>query len=432
MKSPLYMKWTKFENGERFPFIIDRSTGIPLFYPTVYTIAMPRSVGKASATLAMSLRAIIHLYTWALSEGINMEERFNEGNFFSTDEIDSLCRAAAKPYNYLTDEIKKFKAPSHTKPRKPTNNIESFRKRNQSDTKWVKKQTKTIRLIYIRLYLDWLSHDRTKKISKKSDSYEEIKSSRIEMIEAIKARTSSKYSPNIQYAKEGLSHDEENRLKEVIKPDSPENPWKNLYVKIRNQLFVLMMLSFGTRRSDLTQLRIKNMPGGTILFGRNPDDPDDPRIQEGNTKTNPRILPVDDDLSDLIDNYIIEVRSKIPNADKHDFLFVSVQNGAPMSHSSVTKMFSDLRNHFPDLPDDLTSHTMRYTWNDRFSDRADKAKLSKSEEKDLRTYQMGWSKRSEMASYYAKRHTRKKATKYSLEIQKSVMKKDEDVDDVQF
>jgi len=63
---------------------------------------MRRSTGVASATIAQDQRAIMHLYTWAELEGIDIEGRFSKGEFLSLQEIDSLTEATWRYYEDLS------------------------------------------------------------------------------------------------------------------------------------------------------------------------------------------------------------------------------------------------------------------------------------------------------------------------------------------
>jgi len=155
-----------------------------------------------------------------------------------------------------------------------------------------------------------------------------------------------------------------------------------------------------------------------------PDDPEDPRFHEPNTKTRDRILPFEDDLATLIEEYILTVRNKTSGAARHPFLFTAAGTGQPLSLAGVTKVFSTLRNKISDLPDNLTSHVLRHTWNDRFSEMMDQNNVSEAEEKKLRSYLMGWSEFSGMAATYTKRYVRQKANEASLDLQKKIMKKE--------
>jgi len=80
-------------------------------------------------------------------------------------------------------------------------------------------------------------------------------------------------------------------------------------------------------------------------------------------------------------------------------------------------MFVQLRNACPGLPVSLTSHVMRHTWNERFSEQADALGLSEVEEQQARNQQQGWSDNSKMAATYTRRHTAKKGNEISLKLQ---------------
>jgi hypothetical protein len=75
------------------------------FLPTVYTITIQRSSGKSSATLATNLRAIMHLYTWAYSNGIDIHRRFSDQDLFSIVDIESLVNATGLTYDQLSKDV---------------------------------------------------------------------------------------------------------------------------------------------------------------------------------------------------------------------------------------------------------------------------------------------------------------------------------------
>ncbi len=246
------------------------------------------------------------------------------------------------------------------------------------------------------------------------------------MKEAIEARLPASKGRNLKGDREGLEPDIQKRLMDVIRPDSPKNPWQNPEVRVRNRLFILMMLVPGARKGELLLTRIKdiNCQSNELLIRRVPDDPDDPRSYEPNTKTRDRILPFADDLVVLIEDYILNVRNKALGASKHEFLFTAVGTGQPLSLAGITKVFRTLRNKISDLPDNLTSHVLRHTWNDRFSELMEQNNVPEAEEKKLRSYLMGWSEFFGMAATYTKRYVRQKANEASLDLQKNIMKKE--------
>ena len=88
-----------------------------------------------------------------------------------------------------------------------------------------------------------------------------------------------------------------------------------------------------------------------------------------------------------------------------------------MSLACLNKIFKILRLNCEALPDDLSPHTLRHTWNELFSDAVDKHGVSPELEQKIRSRMMGWSETSGMAKVYNQRHIRKKATEVSLEMQ---------------
>jgi len=426
MPSPFYIKWLRFDDGERFPILIKKADEKPLFLPTVYTIAIQRSSGKSSATLAANLRAIMHLYTWANSNAININERFSNQDLLGIVEIESLVSATGLTYGQLCKDVENFPEPSKPGVMNSIYPIEKYRKSAHAQICTVDNKTKLIRLLYIRDYLDWLAQEQMPKSSPQSKNHSLLKTSRLQMKEAIEARLPASKSRNLKGDREGLKPEIQKRLMDVIHPDSPENPWRNPEVRVRNRLFILMMLVLGARKGELLLTRIKdiNFQSNELLIRRVPDDPDDPRSYEPNTKTRDRILPFEDDLAVLIEDYILNMRNKGPGASRHEFLFTAAGTGQPLSLAGITKVFRTLRNKISDLPDNLTSHVLRHTWNDRFSELMEQNNVPEAEEKKLRSYLMGWSEFSGMAATYTKRYVRQKANEASLDLQKNIMKKE--------
>jgi integrase len=403
-----------------------KAGGKPLFLPTVYTIAIQRSSGKSSATLAGNLRSIMHLYTWAYSSGMDINERFSDYALLNIPEIESLVTASGLTYDQLCKHGETSPKANIPGVKNGIYPMERYRRFAHTQICTVDNKTKLIRLLYIRDYLDWLAQQQMPKISPQSKNHSLFKTSRVQMKEAIEARLPASKGRNIKGDREGLEPEIQKRLTDVIHPHSPENSWKNPHVRVRNRLFILMMLVLGVRKGELLLTRIKdvNFQSNELLIRRVPDDPDYPRFHEPNTKTRDRILPFEDDLAALIEEYILKARNKAPGAGRHDFLFTATGTWQPLSLAGVTKVFMTLRSKISDLPDNLTSHVLRHTWNERFPEMMDQNNVSEAEEKKLRSYLMGWSEFSGMAGTYTKRYVRKKANEASLDLQKKIMKKE--------
>jgi integrase len=121
-------------------------------------------------------------------------------------------------------------------------------------------------------------------------------------------------------------------------------------------------------------------------------------------------------------NYINNERRSIKAARAVPQVFVS-DEGSPLSQASIDKLFLQIRQACPDLPEELSSHVMRHTWNERFSEQSEALGLSESVEEKARNTQQGWSDNSKMGVTYTRRHTAKKGREVSLKLQEQLDEK---------
>jgi integrase len=217
------------------------------------------------------------------------------------------------------------------------------------------------------------------------------------------------------------------RMLDVIRPDSPENPWKGGHVRVRNQLIFNMLLALGLRKSELLVARLEDLDLRTnqVLIARRADDPLDPRADAPNTKTLDRLLVLSDDLAQMIRSYIKE-RRLIAGARRYPHLLLANGTGRPLSKQALNKLFVELRTKVPGLPDELQPHVLRHSWNDEFSALMDRRNIAPAEEERMRKQQMGWSDNSKMSAVYTKRHTKRRTDKASLDLQTEMMSKGAD------
>ncbi|MEI6350923.1 MAG: site-specific integrase, partial [Verrucomicrobiota bacterium] len=402
------------------------------FLPTVYLAAACRSTHAASNTLKCVGRAIMHLYAWAAIEdqnrlesgdfldgtevkGFDIEDRFRNGDFLDDAEIESLARACDQKYNLLL-------GPQITQ---------------MTGTRQVAPQTVSVRLFYIAKYLDWLAQRRIKQLPLTSIERSSLELSLGRMLTMLKSRDPA-YGQDPQSPKEGLSKESLAKLLEVVCPVgyaegklsldskgqyrwSPENPFLNPDIRIRNCMMILLLLNLGIRRGELLGLKVSdiNFASNKIAIRRAPDDPTDPRNHEPNTKTLAREVALNDFIGTMVRDYVLKVRRNwAPRKRDHAFLFVA-RGGAPLSIPSVDKMWQRLRMSVPELPKDIASHILRHTWNDLFSERIEQEKVPESREEQMRSNQMGWSQTSKSATVYTRRYVRAATNKASLEMQKA-------------
>jgi integrase len=420
-----------FKNGERFPILLG-DDGMPLFYPTIYGVTLRRQRNLASSTISVDMAVIKFLYSWASGMRIDLEGRFHKGEFLTLNEIENLTDTFRKRVDYYFDDIPMFSAgtESTNKPLSTNNALkvrskESFRMTEpKASSITVISKTTARRLYIVSSYLNWLAQQKTTWISMTSPLYEVSKIARAQMKENIDERIPevNRYETN---KREGLSKAQQDLLLEVIKPDSPRNPWHNEFTRLRNQLFVHLLLKLGPRRGEILQVRIQrdiNAGTNTLQIRRVPDDKTDRRKDEPNAKTFERDLPLGEELAKLVSDYVTTVRNTVKGARLHDYLLIATHTGRPLSKTAVTKIFSTLRWKIPELPKTFTSHILRHTWNDNFSIDCDESKIPKEDEMKIRNLLVGWKDNSRSAETYTRRTVKAKAKEVSLRMQEKTAK----------
>ncbi|SNR39776.1 Phage integrase family protein [Puniceibacterium sediminis] len=395
--------------------------------PTLYITTRVRSGNYASKTLERHLRAIMHLYTWAMIDSIDVEIRLAQCEILNLHEIDSLVRACRSSYDVL---VQTQNAPLKRQPRiGKVVSYEGARASAPKKTDEVAGPTAANRIRAIRDYLDWLMCASYNRTSKKSGSFDNFETARLYMRDAFTARLPINRGRAEQGNREGLSSDELDLLLQVLNPEDLKNPWSDKSLALRNQVIFLMLYTLGIRRGEVLGLKISNINFRNleVSIHRRADDPDDPRVDQPNAKTKDRILHLEPPVADMIHDYIIKHRIRIPGAKQNPFLFVTHKpgpyQGRPLSTAGYSKMIETLRKRVPTLPDDLSGHSLRHSWNDYFSKFVDQKRLegnniTAEREQQMRSYLMGWSEDSSTAATYTRRHVREASKKISLEMQK--------------
>lgn len=403
--------------GERLPILVDLESGQPDYWSTVYSLTQHRSKGQAVATIERILRDIMFLKVFLQkqgSQGINLDERLNEGLLLHLYEIESLTDVCKL---YLKD----LSNSDHTQYSNPINLISYEKFRTSSPKKHiatVDPHTTAIRITTIRDFLVWLANTHLAKLFEDDKMYSKLKESRDFLQEHLTSRIPKISKSSLVSGREGMSDEELNLLFKMVAHESPDNPWKSKFTRIRNELLLTWLYEYGLRRSELLNLKVTDIDfkTKTFLVLRRADDPTDPRKNQPLVKTLGRKLAMTEKVAQLTLNYIIHHRAKLPHAKSHEFLMVADKTGSPMTTIAVNKVFEQLRAANSDLPRDMSPHILRHSWNDRFSALMEKKNISEDQEKKTRSYLMGWSENSNSATKYTKRHTRKKANEVILEM----------------
>jgi integrase len=414
--NPYLVRLAVLKSGERLPMLCRRSTGMPLFEPTVFAITELRAQNRASATIQQALRAVMVLYRVFDRLKIDLDERLGEARLLELGEIEELVRWCRLPLEAFTEQQERPEPPARIV------SLEKVRMKSvASGPAEIDPNTVAVRIHYIRHYLKWLADGHMLK-SGRNRADPTLSNLRINS-EIVLRSLDERIPPSLGRSdvgqRQGMSETELATLIDVIQPGSPENPWKGQHAKERNALIVRWLLGLGIRRGELLGVRVPDVDfqANEVLIARRADDLDDPRANEPNTKTRDRLLSLEEDLAVLTRRYVTGVRRHIAGARKHDYLFVANGTGVPLSLSGLNKIFVVLRTKCPNLPDDLSAHVFRHTWNDEFSDLMDERQVSEETEKKMRSRLMGWSPTSGTAAVYTRRHTKKKADEASLALQ---------------
>lgn len=402
------------------PLLVRRSTGLPLDATSFWLTSERRSLGTQANTLEQELRNLVLLFLWGDARGIDPMERMRSPAFLSLAEVNDLDRFCRKQVEEAVADVDAGGGNGR--------NVVGFAGRRQRKLlKEPGRMQVRNRMASIHSFMDHVSCDHLSRLVPGTEPHRIYQSCRREMLERWVARYRSLDVPNGHKPRRGLDQVALDRLREVIRPEHPDNPWQP-DVRYRNGVMVLMLWALGTRRGELLALETRDIKFATdrsfVTIIRRPDNPLDSRRPRPAVKTFGREIVLDQPLAELLRSYIMVQRRVHPSARKHPFVFVSSADGMPLSMSSLNKLFQALRTRVPGLPDDLSPHIMRHSWNDAFSAASDRANphrtdIEKTHEERMRSYLMGWSRNSQMAAKYSARWIANSANERTLSLQRS-------------
>jgi integrase len=362
-------------SGERVVFVIGRDK-IAREDTTAYTMVHQRSVGLSPNTMYLQMQAVAMMLDWADARGIDLEQRIGSGDLLSNDEIYALR--------------------------------DHLRSRADNASGVVGGQHYRNRCVSVRDYVVWHAESVISRIPQ--PQWQRAQGHRMRLESFEKLMSSGLPSPAARN-REGHSEDVQKLFLEAIHPDSPLNPFKPKFRK-RNYALLLLYHERGLRRADALKLTGEDL----LLHGDKPyvfvrfrnDDPRDPRVDEPRLKTQPRDLPISNELRAALRDWVMDRAKNFPKAKRTPYIFVA-GNGQPLALKAVNQMFQLLRARVIGLPADLTTHHKRHDANDRLTEMSKTQGWSEAQEKTYRNYLMGWTKMSNQGEKYTKRSTREGA-----------------------
>lgn len=411
MDSLFSVKNVVFKSGERFPLLVNKCTGVPLFDPTVFTMTELRARNRANTTVEQVLRALKIFVQFCADNGIDLKNRMLNGEVLNLSELDALsdlCRLYIEDIENSTCRMTAEQESSSLRRLRPSAKILS---------RQVKSSSAGVRLGYISDYVRWLSDRCLLDMKAESPFRSALYASREIILSGIKSRTPSAKPRNNTNSRTALDEAAQTRLWNIINVEAIENPWTGRHTKVRNELIVRWFMGLGIRRGELLGVKISDIDfrSNEVLIKRRANDPTDPRSRQPNAKTAARALPLSEDLARRTREYIIEERRCHRRARKHEFLFVA-NGGAPLSLRGLNKIFLNLRDRCLDLPN-IFPHLFRHTFNFNFSNIADEQNIDPEKEKKIRSQLMGWSETSNTAKIYTRREIQRKARSASIDLQ---------------
>ncbi|WP_426576496.1 hypothetical protein ACP179_18970 [Xenorhabdus stockiae] len=96
------------ETGERLKLLVDGSSGVPLFYPNLYSTSQIRGAAKSIATIQSYITSMKVLYSWAAEYSVDIEDRWKRAEWLKVWEIDSLRDYCSLPLRSPSEQNEKI------------------------------------------------------------------------------------------------------------------------------------------------------------------------------------------------------------------------------------------------------------------------------------------------------------------------------------
>lgn len=373
---------------------------IPAYYPNLYV------------TLEQSARAL------------NTQQKYLEHiglfeGFLEYESVDLLVRLEERPQSrYLTDnEISRFVADAALN--------KSTLNKKYTDVRLLPAAYATVgkihaqqRLEAVRDYLKFL-YDKLGDEATRDAAVDDLERRFNRKIKS--ARPAWKKNRNDEM--KGLSHQERNRLLEVMHPDGSENPFANEALKLRNYIILLLGLELGLRRSEMLLVKISDIRWHSreLLVVNLENEDIDLRTLAPQFKTHERMLQMGDELIWALQTYADTCRvSKkgLSKAKKHPFLLVSHRRneGGPLSIKALDGVLPRVGKVVPEL-EHVHLHVLRHdaVYTLLESMRKELEILTPEDRtttvQKVLTYAFGWSPESNMPSLYGAKFWKEEADK---------------------
>ena len=413
-----------FENGERYPILMDQD-GMPHFHATLWNTVKLRSGDIAVNTIQNKLGALKWFFQWEQKNERNLYSEFQQGIFLNDKDIESIKE-------HLSLDISHTKISTKQSKRKKVIDINDSPKLLETVPS-VGRNHKYNRMTVVADYLYFIA-----KLAVQHINDTELTQSINSMYTRIKAARPKGKGKNVQDKMDSIVIPDGllDEFMAIAHFDHPKNPFMHITTRKRNHLMFLLLKELGIRRGELLSLELTHMmltgPKQYIWVKRNHDDKYDPRKDQPVAKTKERMLRIKPETAALLDDYILNVRANIPNANKHPYLFVTHRKcptqGQPITISTFDSIIVPALKSVDKRFSIIHPHLLRHEWNLEFSNKIDannqladldpkKYKhIGSDKEAKMRMHSLGHSS-EKSADVYNKRHIREKANQLMLDEQ---------------
>lgn len=350
--------------------------GLPIVMPNEFVISRR---ALSPNTLIRNLRELSVFYRWLQRENIDLFVMIKSIRTFTEAEIIGSMVEALRREQGEKNKIKKIAVSPHT-----------F---NQ-------------RLTTLRQFLIWCFNVEISSIPWTDERYERVNKHK-NMVASWLESAFISAPPTNKGIRKGLNSQEVDFLTECLDPTNPEAVGRNPAVRFRNYISIMIMLYYGLRPGELLSLQTEDIEFGAISgirVKRRPPDPRDVRTPRPQIKRNGRVLPIDNQIfAQRVDEYIMNCRDDLEKkaAFESDYLVLS-DEGEPLSQSTLTQLFQNLRQKFPrHLPSHLTAKALRHTFSSRMERELRESGMDEDRRRQALAYLRGDSSLESQSAYIA-------------------------------
>lgn len=199
---------------------------------------------------------------------------------------------------------------------------------------------------------------------------------------------------------------------------------------LRNKLIIRLLYETGIRKGELLSLTIENCRTSKLAPGERPYirtmenvKYEDPRTDIPHEKTRGRIIPISNDLAELIEEYkVIRSQPQAARKQKPFLILASKFPYLPLSTSALNGIFETIKKRIPGL-EKFGPHRLRHTFFENLDRMMYREGYSDTQKKKIKNTIGGWAPTSNMSDQYEKLATMEQCvetlSKYHEELEAS-------------